>query len=150
MIHRQFVRRHIDPNYSKNNRKFLDSRTFATSVIFGTSRVWSFEDQWYRSLGTVPGKHHVREFNRSPNLVGLFSLRCKKKSRENKLLCWFIKKIILCIRWKALYNSLARVRGEEKKNPNPFGFNPAFITPLVCDAVSHRFTYLSCFNISTL
>lgn len=48
----------------------------------------------------------------------LFSLRYKKKkSRENKLLCWFIKKIILCTRWKVLYNSLARVRGEGRKKP---------------------------------
>lgn len=53
------------------------------------------------------------------NLTGIqtlwvYFLYGAKKSRENKLLCWFIKKIILCIRWKALYNSLARVRGEEK------------------------------------
>lgn len=125
------MRRHIDPDYSKNNRKVLDSKTFATSVIFGTSRAWSFGDQWYRSLGTVPGKHHVRELKRSPNLVFIF-FTVQKKSRENKLLCWFIKKIILCTRWKVLYNSLARVRGEgRKKNRIPLALIP-HLSPHYC------------------
>lgn len=62
----------------------------------------------------------------------LFSLRYKKKSRENKLLCWFIEKIILCTRWKVLYNSLARVRGEgRKKTRIPLALIP-HLSPHYC------------------
>lgn len=50
----KLVCRRIDPSSGKNNRYSLDSRTFATSVIIGTSRACNVQDMpiliiWHRS-----------------------------------------------------------------------------------------------------